>query len=137
MSRQKRMAAVTRLAVEAEERARAGWLMAAAQLQSADVEREAVLERASQLGEQDLPVGLRGLLVSTGANYLSLLSQQKTELTQAVVAAQTDLEAAVVRLRSLERVAERAERAEQAERQRVANADMSDLVSIRAGRNQS
>ncbi|MCP3989778.1 MAG: hypothetical protein GY724_11935 [Actinomycetia bacterium] len=129
-----RLTRVADLATEAEERTRTRWIEATQAVRAADHNRQGVLVRATELAEQTMPMKLRALLVSTGARHLHTLSDDKTDLLVEAEAARADLEAAMIRTRSLERVVARHEAAERTSQQRIDAADWHDLVAARSAR---
>ncbi len=129
-----RLGRVADLANEAEERTRTRWVEATQAVRAADSHRHDVLARASDLAEQTMSMRLRALLVSTGARHLLALSDDKVDLLAEAEAARADLEAAMIRTRSLERVVARHEAAERLDQQRIEAADWHDLVAARSAR---
>jgi hypothetical protein len=131
-ARRDRLARAAELASEDEERAKARWAEASHLVRAVDREREVVLQRATALASQPMPTGLRTLLVSTGARHLLTMSDRKAELMVEHETARAELERAMVRTRSLERVVARQEAAERLRRQRAATGELQDLVAVRA-----
>ncbi len=122
------------MAAEAEERSRVRWVEASQAVRAADHQRQGTLARASDLAKQTMPVKLRAFLVSTGARHLVTLSDDKVELLAEAEGARSELEAAMTRTRSLERVVARQEAAERLNQQRIDAADWHDLVAVRSAR---
>jgi uncharacterized protein YoxC len=131
------MARIAKVASETEEQARARWAAATQEVSGVDREREGALQRAGQLANEEMPLKLRSHLTGAGARHLISLTDQKVELAQHVDECQAELQEAVTKVKSLERVVERLDDAAR-ERQRLQEvADLQDLVSIRAVRDQA
>ena len=131
-ARSNRLARAAELASETEERAKARWAEINQMVGAVDQQRETVLDRATDLAKQTMPTRLRSLLVSTGARHLLTMSDRKSELVVDLEAARVELEQAMVRTRSLERVVARQEAAERTRRERIEAAELQDLVAVRA-----
>ena len=123
-----------RRAAEAEQLARVEWAQAVGQVHEDDRQRVALLERSAELAGEDLIIGLRAHLVSAGARQLLALAEDKAEHMAEVDISRQRLDAAVVRLRSLERLVERLEAADELRRRQQAEAEWRDLVAARAAR---
>ncbi len=133
-SKRDRLSRVAKIASETEERARARWVVANQEVNTIDRQREGALERAGALANEDIPIGLRTHLTGAGARHLMSLADQKVELVQEADARQAELQEAVTKVKSLERVVERLDRAENQRRDQRTAADLQDLVAIRAVR---
>lgn len=136
-SRRDRLARAAHQAEAAEQQAQAKLARARLRLRATDDEREAMLDRAGLLAEQDLPSGLRGHLASVGANHLVALTNEKARLALEAGALQADVDEARVRVRSLERVVSRLDEAEAQQRRRLDQANLQDLVAARTNRRTS
>lgn len=134
MSRRDRMARIAKIASDTEQLARARWASATREVDLVDRRREQALERAGQLADQSLPLALRGHLAGAGARHLVALAEQKGELVVQAEERQAELQEAVTKMKSLERVVERLDRAAQQERDEQEAAELQDLVAIRAAR---
>lgn len=126
------MARVAKVASEVETEARARWMEADNRVKAVDRKREAALEQAAQLADVDLPLRFRSHLTGAGARHLDSLAGQKAELVNEAAVRQADLQEAVTKVRSLERLIERIDREEQERRLRAAEAELQDLVAVRA-----
>ena len=122
------------MAAEAEERARARWLEADHRVRAAGREKEAVLERAGRLADEDLPAGLRGHLAQAGARHLTTITDERIELDRHAASRRGELDAAMTRLRSLERIVSRLDEAAEQQRRRIEEVDWRDLVAARTVR---
>lgn len=131
------MARVARIASEAEERARASWAEANQRVMTVDRERETALDNAGRLAAQELPIGLRSHLTGAGARHLMALADQKVDLVTDVEERQAELQEAVTKVKSLERLVERIDDEEAERRKRFDAADLQDMVAIRAAREAS
>lgn len=135
--RRERMARVAKIAGENEARARAKWFEADNQVRLLDRERETALNRAGRLSTHNLPIGLRSHLVGAGARHLVALAGRKVGLVDEAALYQGELEQAVIKVRSLDRMVERLDEAERLSRRRREAADLQDVVAIRAARRSS
>ena len=131
------MARIAKVASEAEEQARARWAAATQEVNGIDREREGALQRAGQLANQEMSLKLRSHLTGAGARHLISLTDQKVELAEQVDERQVELQEAVTKVKSLERVVERLDDAARERRRQQEVADLQDLVSIRAVRDQA
>lgn len=133
-ARRDRVARLTELAAENEQRARGRLQEAAHRVSAVDRRRTAALEGAARLAEPDIPLALRGHLSGAGARHLLALADEKGGLVVEVDARRCELEEAMTKVRSLERLVERIDRAADLRRRRREAADLQDLVAIRAAR---
>ena len=131
------MARVATVATELEERARARWTDANHCVQLVDRRRTAALERAGRLSAEELPVALRSHLTTSGARHLVALADERATLTMEAEARRAELEVAATKVRSLERLIDRLDRADELQRRRRAEAELRDLMAIRAARSES
>lgn len=130
--RRERMARVAKVASEIETEARARWVEADSLVNAVDRERERALDQAAELATVDLPLAFRSHLTGAGARHLELLAGRKAELVDAAAQRQTELQAAVTKVRSLERLIERLDAEAKDRRDRAAAAELQDLVAVRA-----
>lgn len=133
-ARRDRVARVAKIAAETEEQARARWAQATFQVQQLDHQRETALDRAAELANHDLPLGLRSHLTGAGARHLLSLADRKTELVVEAESRRSELQEAVTKVRSLDRLIERLDRKAREERERKEAAELADLVAVRAAR---
>lgn len=128
---------MAKVAAETEEKARARLAEASLRVQHVDHERETALDRAAQLANLDLSLALRSHLTGAGARHLMALTDQKTELAIEVEARRADLQEAVTKVRSLERLVERLDRDAKERASRAEVAELQDLVAIRTAHERS
>lgn len=133
-ARRNRIARVAKLASETEEQARARWAEANQNVNIVDRRRQGALDRAGKLASEEIPLALRSHLTGAGARHLVSLADEKSELLTVAEERQSELQEAVTKLKSLERMVERLDKAEALRRDREETANMQDLVAIRAAR---
>ncbi|MEM9652375.1 MAG: hypothetical protein AAGA65_09785 [Actinomycetota bacterium] len=133
-ARRDRMARVAKVAAETEEQARARWAEATRAVNQVDVQRESALDRAANLATLELPLAFRSHLTGAGARYLVSLADQKTELVIEAESRREELQEAVTKVKSLDRLIERLDRQAAEERERRAAAELQDLVAVRAAK---
>lgn len=133
-ARRDRMVRVAKVAAETEEQARARWAQATGHITHVDQQRETALDRAAQLATQDLPLAFRGHLTGVGARYLQSLADRKSELMVEADARRAELQEAVTKVKSLDRLIDRLDRDAQEAQDRRTAAELQDLVAIRAAR---
>lgn len=133
-ARRDRVIRLTEMAAENERRAVGRLQEAARRVSAVDRRRTAALEGAARLAGPDVPLGLRGHLSGAGARHLLALADEKGELVVEVDTRRSELDEAMTKLRSLERLVERIERAERDRHRRREAAELQDLVAIRAAK---
>lgn len=134
MTRRDRMERVAKVASETEAIAKAEWMEADRQVRLIDERRQNSLTRAETLGNDDVPLALRGHLVGLGARHLVALADQKAELADEAEIRRAEFQEAAVQVRSLDRLVGRLHRTERERQTRVEQADLQDAMTIRAAR---
>ncbi len=132
--RRERVVRVARVAGETEAKARAVWVEADNKVKLMDRRRESALNRAGHLSGQEMPIGLRSHLVGAGARHLVALAGEKVTLVDEARLRRTEFDEAVVKVRSLDRLIERIDDSERVQRRKREEADLQDLMAIRAAR---
>ncbi len=134
IERRNRVARVAKIAGETEAKAKAVWVEADRRVKQLDRRRETALTRAGHLADQAVPIRLRSHLVGAGARHLVALADEKVELVDQARLRRAEFEAAVTKVRSLDRLVERLDEVEHDRRRRREAADLQDIVAIKAAR---
>lgn len=132
--RRDRVGRLVALAEDAEQRARARLREVNLGISTIDRRRESALRRADQLADLGLPLQLQTHLTGAGARHLIALADEKNELLDEVDRRRAEHDEALTKVRSLERLVERIDEAEAARRDRFEQAELQDLLAIRAAR---
>lgn len=136
-ARRARVVRLGELASEREEQARAEFHRADHRVTEADRRRTDALEGAADLARHDVPLALRGHLAGAGARHLIQLAGERADLSADADRAREQLAEAVSRVRSLERLVDRLDRAVADRDRRREQAELQDLVAIRAAHDAS
>ncbi|MEM7342049.1 MAG: hypothetical protein AAF467_25640 [Actinomycetota bacterium] len=130
--RRERIIRAAALAAEAERRAEARWVHAAAEVVATDAQRQQQLDNASALARESLPARARSMLAHAGSARLEQLAELRRTREEAATVELDRLTDARVRTRALDKLADRLRTAAEEARRAAELAAHQDLIVSRA-----